>query len=73
MAGSVYSVVELIGASNVSWEEAAANAIREAARTISDDLRIAEVVEQDILIEEGEVLAFRSNVRLSFKQTNNES
>ncbi len=73
MAGSVYSVVELIGASNVSWEEAAANAIREAARTISDDLRIAEVVEQDILIEEGEVLAFRSKVRLSFKQATNES
>ena len=67
MSSSVYSVVELIGSSPESWEKAAANAIEEAARSIGSDLRVAEVVEMDVLIEEGKVLAYRSKVRLSYK------
>ena len=54
MADSVYNVVELIGTSTDSWEQAAANAVREAARAHSD-LRVAEVIEQDVLIEDGPV------------------
>lgn len=68
MSGSVYSVVELIGSSSESWEEAASNAIDEATRSISDDVRIAEVIEQDVLIEDGRVLSYRSKVRLSYKR-----
>lgn len=67
MSNSVYSVVELIGSSPESWEKATANAIEEAARSIGTDLRVAEVVEMDVLIEEGRVLAYRSKVRLSYK------
>jgi hypothetical protein len=67
MSNSVYSVVELIGSSPDSWEKATANAIEEASRSIGSDLRVAEVVEMDVLIEEGKVLAFRSKVRLSYK------
>jgi flavin-binding protein dodecin len=67
MSSSVYSVVELIGSSPESWEKATANAIEEAARSIGSDLRVAEVVEMDVLIEEGAILAYRSKVRLSYK------
>ena len=67
MSSSVYSVVELIGSSPDSWEMATANAIEEASRTIGSDLRVAEVIEMDVLIESGKVLAFRSKVRLSYK------
>ncbi len=66
MPGSVYNVVELIGTSAESWEQAAANAVTEAARTHSD-LRVAEVIEQDVLIEDGQVSLFRTKIRLSFK------
>ncbi|MEM9713594.1 MAG: dodecin family protein [Actinomycetota bacterium] len=66
MADSVYNVVELIGTSTDSWEQAAANAVREAARAHSD-LRVAEVIEQDVLIEDGQVTLFRTKIRLSFK------
>lgn len=66
--GSVYNVIELIGSSKDSWEQATANAISEAAR-MYHDLRVAEVVEMDVLIENGAVLAYRSKVRLSYKQT----
>ena len=69
MSGSVYSVVELIGSSPSSWEEAASRAIEEASTTISDDVRIAEVIEQDVLIDGGRVLAYRSKVRLSYKRS----
>ncbi len=65
-AGSVYRVVELIGSSSESWEEAARNAVREAAGTY-DDLRVAEVVEMDVLIEDGDIIAFRTKLRLSYK------
>ena len=69
MSGSVYSVVELIGSSPVSWEEASANAITSALATISEDLRIAEVIEQDILIDNGTILTYRTKVRLSYKRS----
>jgi flavin-binding protein dodecin len=63
---SVYNVIELIGTSSESWEQAATNAVAEASRTLSD-LRVAEVIEQDMVIEDGQVVLFRSKVRLSFK------
>ena len=71
MAGSVYNVVELIGTSPDSWEQAAANAVTEAAKTLRD-LRVAEVVEQDVLIADGAITAFRTKVRLSFKHESGE-
>jgi dodecin len=63
---SVYNVVELIGTSSESWEKAAAAAVAEAAKTLRD-LRVAEVVEQDLLVEDGQVVLFRAKIRLSFK------
>ena len=63
---SVYNVVELIGSSSESWEAAAAAAVTEASKTLRD-LRVAQVVEQDLVIEDGEVVLYRSKVRLSFK------
>ena len=63
---SVYNVIELIGTSSESWEKAATNAVDEASRTLSD-LRVAEVIEQDMVIDDGKVVLFRSKVRLSFK------
>lgn len=66
MSESVYNVIELIGTSAESWEKATANAVAEAARTLRD-LRVARVIEQDVLVDDGEVVLFRSKVRLSFK------
>jgi dodecin len=66
MRDSVYQVVELIGSSSDSWELAAQNAVREAARAYSD-LRVAEVVEMDVLIEAGAIIAYRTKLRLSYK------
>lgn len=63
---SVYKVIELIGTSEVSWEEAAKGAIERAGQTL-EDLRIAEVVSQDLKIENGKVTAYRTKVSLSFK------
>jgi dodecin len=63
---SVYNVVELIGTSEVSWEHAATTAVVEASRTLRD-LRVAEVIQQDLVIEDGDVVLFRTKVRLSFK------
>jgi len=63
---SVYKVIEVIGASAKSWEEAAKNAVETAARTLTD-LRIAEVVEFDLKVEEGKVVAYRTKVKVSFK------
>ena len=68
MNESVYRVVELIGSSSESWEQAATNAVREAASTYQD-LRVAEVVEMDVLIEDGAVIAFRTKLRLSYKRS----
>ena len=66
MTDSVYQVVELIGSSSDSWELAAQNAVREAARSYKN-LRVAEVVEMDVLIEAGNIIAFRTKLRLSYK------
>ncbi|MFO7614707.1 MAG: dodecin family protein [Bacteroidales bacterium] len=66
MSDSVYKVIELIGTSEKSWEDAAKNAVERAAKSL-DDLRVAEVVEQDMKIENGKVTAYRAKVRLSFR------
>ena len=66
MAGSVYRVTEVIGVSDQSWEEAARNAVETAAKTVRD-LRIAEVVRQDLTIENGGVTSFRVRLCISFK------
>jgi flavin-binding protein dodecin len=66
MADSVYKVIELVGTSSESWEKAAQAAVERAAQSLRD-LRIAEVVEQDLVIDEGKVTAFRTKLKLSFK------
>lgn len=66
MPESVYKIVEVVGASPVSWEEAAAAAVKRASSSLRD-LRVAEVVEQDIVIEKGKVSAYRTKLKLSFK------
>ena len=66
MAESVYKVIELVGTSTESWDKAAAAAVEQAAKTLRD-LRVAEVVEQDITIEGGKIQAFRTKVKVSFK------
>ena len=66
MAESVYKVIELVGTSSESWEKAAAAAVETAAKSLKD-LRIAEVVAQDLQIEGGVVSAYRVKVKVSFK------
>jgi len=66
MSESVYKIIELVGTSDESWEKAAANAVETAARTLRD-LRIAEVVELDMQIDDNKVIAYRAKVKLSFK------
>jgi flavin-binding protein dodecin len=66
MADSVYRVTELVGTSSESWEKAASSAVETASQTLRD-LRIAEVVQQDLVIEEGRVRAYRARVQVSFK------
>ena len=66
MTDSVYKFIELVGTSPESWEKAAAAAVEMAARTLRD-LRIAEVVELDMQLENGQIRAYRAKVRLSFK------
>ena len=63
---SVYKVVELVGTSPKSWDDAARNAVETAGGTLRD-LRIAEVVKMDVKIEDGKVLEFRTRLQLSFK------
>jgi flavin-binding protein dodecin len=62
----VYRVTEVIGTSTKSWEDAAANAVTAASRTLRD-LRIAEVSKLDMKVEDGKVVAYRARVQLSFK------
>ena len=71
MADSVYAVTELVGTSSESWEKAAAAAIETASRTLRD-LRIAEVVELDVQLEDGQVRAYRARLKLSFKYSRGE-
>ncbi|MEA3504486.1 MAG: dodecin family protein [Bacteroidota bacterium] len=66
MSNSVYKIIELVGTSETSWEQAAKTAVERAAETL-DDLRVAEVVAQDLVIEEGEVKAYRIKVKVSFR------
>jgi flavin-binding protein dodecin len=66
MAESVYKVIELVGTSTESWEKAATAAVNRAATTLRD-LRIAEVVELDMQIDNGAVVNYRAKVKLSFK------
>lgn len=63
---SVYKVIELIGTSPNSWEEAARNAVETASKSLKD-LRIAEVIEFDLKVDEGKVTAYRTKVNVSFK------
>ena len=66
MADSVYRVTEVIGVSGESWDAAARNAVETAARTVRD-LRIAEVIRQDLTIENGGVTSYRVRLGISFK------
>lgn len=66
MGDSVYKVIELVGTSGDSWEKAAANAVNRAAESLRD-LRIAEIVELDMHLEDGKVKAYRARVKVSFK------
>ena len=63
---TVYKLVEVIGTSTQSWEDAAKNAVETAAKTLRD-LRIAEVIKMDMKVESGKVQAYRTRVLLSFK------
>ena len=69
MSDSVYKVIELVGTSSESWEQAAVAAVERAASTLRD-LRVAEVTSQDVVIENGKVKAFRTKLNLSFKFEN---
>jgi flavin-binding protein dodecin len=66
MADSVYKVIELIGTSTESWEKAAKAAVERAAESLRD-LRVAEVMEQDIELKDGKVTLYRTKVKVSFK------
>jgi flavin-binding protein dodecin len=66
MAESVYKVIELVGTSTESWEKAAAAAVEMAAQSLRD-LRIAEIVELDMQLEDGKVRVYRAKVKVSFK------
>ncbi len=66
MAESVYKFIEVVGASDKSWEKAAEAAIAMAAKTVRD-LRIAEVIDMDMQIEDGKIISYRTKLKLSFK------
>ncbi len=63
---SVYKIIDLVGTSNKSWEDAVANVVAKAAKNLRD-LRIAEVKKLDVKIEDGKIVAYRARVTLSFK------
>jgi flavin-binding protein dodecin len=63
---SVYRITEIVGTSKKSWEDAAANAVAAASKTLRD-LRVAEIVKLDMVVEEGKVTSYRARVALSFK------
>ena len=66
MSDSVYKIVDLVGTSEMSWEDAAKNAVETASKSLRE-LRIAEVTKLDMKVENGKVIAYRSRVKLSFK------
>ena len=71
MTESVYKVIELVGTSSESWEKAAAAAVEKAAKSLQD-LRIAEVAELDMQLEDGKILNYRAKVKVSFKYREDE-
>lgn len=66
MSESVYKVIQLVGSSPNSWEDAAKNAVETASKSLKD-LRVAEIAKLDMKVENGKVTAFRARVNLSFK------
>jgi hypothetical protein len=69
MAESVYKIIELVGTSPESWEKAASAAVAQAAKSLRD-LRVAEVSQLDIALEDGKVKSYRAKVKVSFKYEN---
>jgi len=68
---SVYKIIEIIGTSPTSWEDAAQKALATASKTL-EELRIAEVVKQDVTIEKGKITSFRVRLNISFKYRESE-
>ncbi len=66
MAESVYKIIELVGSSEISWDDAAKTAVERASKSLKD-LRVAEVVQQDLKIENGKITAYRTKLKVSFK------
>ena len=66
MEDSVYTIIELVGSSKTSWEDAAKNAIETASKSL-EDLRVAEVIKLDVTVENGKVTGYRARLNLSFK------
>jgi flavin-binding protein dodecin len=66
MSESVYKMIELVGSSKVSWEDAAKNAVKVASKSLKE-LRVAEVVKLDMTIEDGKIALYRAKINLSFK------
>jgi len=66
MPGSVYKIIEIVGTSTKSWEDAAKVALETAAKSL-EDLRVAEVVKQDVTVEDGKVVAYRVRLNICFK------
>ena len=66
MEGSIYKIIEVVGTSKNSWEEAARNAVETAGKSL-EDLRVAEVVKLDMTIDPNKVISFRARVNISFK------
>jgi flavin-binding protein dodecin len=66
MAGSTYKIIELVGTSDQSWEDAARNAVETAGESLKD-LRVAEITKLDLTIENGKVTSYRARINVSFK------
>jgi len=66
MGNSVYKIIEIVGTSTKSWEDAAKTALETAAKSL-DDIRVAEVVKQDVTVENGKVSSYRVRLNISFK------
>jgi len=66
MPNSVYKIIELVGTSSDSWELAAKNAVERAGKSLRD-LRVAEIAQQDLVVEDGKVKAYRCRLKVSFK------
>ena len=70
MAESVYKVIELVGTSSESWEKAAASAVKQASKSVRN-LRVAEISELDMVLEDGKVESYRAKIKVSFKYEGN--